>query len=77
MNEIVKKEIEIQISQINRDLRSVIDRGFPAKEFISSHFIGIRMLVDYCERLALEGENALGKSNSNVWNCDQENQEAG
>ena len=57
MNERVKREFEIQVKQINRELETAID--IPTKELITMHFNGIRMLIDYCEQLALEGEAAI------------------
>lgn len=49
-----KKEFEKQVSQINHDLQSVIDETIPTTELLVMNFDGIRLLVDQCEKLALE-----------------------
>ena len=64
MNEIVKKEIEINVKQISRELQNIVNGGMPTKELTKTHFEGIRMLVDYCEKLVIDGENAM-ESNMN------------
>mgnify|MGYP003297553592 CR=1 FL=1 len=54
MSEAVKREIEINAKQIMRDLQTIIDGGMPTEDLTKTHFEGIRMLVDHCEKLALE-----------------------
>ena len=61
MNELVKREFTIQVKQINRELESVINGESIPKELTQMQFDGIRMLLDYCEKLAQEGENAIDK----------------
>ena len=59
MREIVKRELEKNLKEINSNFGFVIDEKLPTNEIIKKEFEGIRMLVDYCERLALEGESAI------------------
>lgn len=59
MTETVRKEYERQVRQINSDLIEIIEDSLPTHEITKIHFNGIRILVDYCERLALEGESAI------------------
>ena len=53
MSETTKKELEINVKQITRELQCVVDGGIPTEDLTKAHFEGIRMLVDHCEQLAL------------------------
>lgn len=59
MDEKVKKELEKQINQINKDFEFILDGSLPTDELIKMEFKGIRILIDYCEKLALEGKKAI------------------
>ncbi len=59
MNETVKNEIEKQIKAINQNLEIVLNNKLPTEELVKQEFRCIRILVDYCEKLVLEGESAI------------------
>ena len=59
MNEAVKNEIEKQIKLINQNLEFVMNNESPTEELVKQEFGCIRILVDYCEKLVLEGESAI------------------
>ena len=59
MNELVKKELEKNMKVINENLRIILEGEFPNAELIKMEFDGIRILIDYCEKLAVEGESAI------------------
>ena len=59
MNELVKKELEKNMKVINENLRIILEGKFPNAELIKMEFDSIRILIDYCEKLAVEGENAI------------------
>ena len=59
MNENVKKELDRTINRINKDFSYVQDERLSTDELIKMQFDGIRILVNYCENLALRGEEAL------------------
>lgn len=59
MDTLVKKEIEKNLKEINRNFGFIIDEKLPTSDIIKKEFEGIRILVNYCERLALEGSNAI------------------
>jgi len=56
---LVKKELEKNLNAINNDLSTIINGETLTDELIKNGFNGIRILVDYCEKLALEGANAI------------------
>ncbi|MGN8888051.1 hypothetical protein [Blautia sp. HCP28S3_G10] len=61
MNQVVDKEIRKHICALHKDMDMVLkllDCDMP-EDIIKLHFEGIRILVDYCEKLALEGETAI------------------
>lgn len=63
MNKNVKKEFDKQVKQINHELSRVMDlvnENIP-KDLIKLEFDSIRVLVDYCEKLAVEGQSAIEK----------------
>lgn len=59
MNALVKKEIENNLRAINNDMNCIINGENLPDELIKMEFEGIRILVDYSEKLALEGESAI------------------
>ena len=59
MNELVKKELEKNMKVINENLRIILESEFPNAELIKMEFDCIRILIDYCEKLAVEGESAI------------------
>lgn len=59
MDALVKKELEKNLNAINNDLSTIINGETLTDELIKNGFNGIRILVDYCEKLALEGVNAI------------------
>lgn len=59
MNALVKKEIENNLRAINNDMNGILNGENLPDELIKTGFDGIRILVDYSEKLALEGESAI------------------
>ena len=59
MNELVKKELEKNVKAINENLGIIMEGKLPNAELIKMEFDGIRILIDYCEKLAVEGESAI------------------
>lgn len=59
MNELAKKEFEKNVKAINQNLDFVVNAQLPTNELIKMQFDSIRILIDYCEKLALEGESAI------------------
>ena len=59
MNELVKKELVRNVKAINNNINDVIEEKVPTKELIKLEFEGIRCLIDYCEKIAIEGESAI------------------
>lgn len=59
MDALVKKELEKNLNAINSDLSTIINGETLTDELIKNGFNGIRILVDYCEKLALEGTSAI------------------
>lgn len=59
MDALVKKELEKNMNAINSDLSTIINGETLTDELIKNGFNGIRILVDYCEKLALEGAKAI------------------
>lgn len=59
MNELVKKELEKNVKAINENLSIILEGKLPTAELIKMGFDCIRILIDYCEKLAVEGESAI------------------
>lgn len=59
MNELAKKEFEKNVKAINQNLDFVVKGQLPTSELIKMQFDSIRILIDYCEKLALDGESAI------------------
>lgn len=44
---------------INENLSIILEGKLPTTELIRMGFDSIRILIDYCEKLAVEGESAI------------------
>ena len=44
---------------LHENLRIILESKFPNAELIKMEFDSIRILIDYCEKLAVEGESAI------------------
>ena len=59
MNELVKKIMEKNRKAIDENFRIIMEDKLPTAELIKLGFESIRILIDYSEKLALEGESAI------------------
>lgn len=59
MNELVKKIMEKNRKSIDENFRIIMEDKLPTAELIKLEFESIRSLIDYSEKLALEGESAI------------------
>ena len=59
MNELVKKIMEKNRKAIDEIFRIIMEDKLPTAELIKLEFESIRSLIDYSEKLALEGERAI------------------
>lgn len=59
MDEKVKKELIKNIDEINKNFQFILNGSLPTKEIIVLEFEGIKILINYCEKLALNGEEAI------------------
>ena len=59
MNELVKKIMEKNRKAIDENFRIIMEDKLPTAELIKLGFESIRSLIDYSEKLALEGESAI------------------
>lgn len=59
MNELVKKELVKNVKAINNCLNYIVEEKLPTKELIKLEFESIRCLIDYSEKIAIEGESAI------------------
>ena len=59
MNELVKKKMGKNRKAINENFRIIMEDKLPTTELIRLEFESIRSLIDYSEKLALEGESAI------------------
>ena len=59
MNELVKKIMEKNRKSIDENFRIIMEDKLPTAELIKLEFASIRSLIDYSEKLALEGESAI------------------
>ena len=59
MTDIVKNELERNVKELERCVELIVPYTNPKEEIIRLNFESIRMLVDYCEGLSLEGEPAM------------------
>ena len=58
MNELVKKIMEKNRKSINENFRIIMEDKLPT-ELIKLEFESIRSLIEYSDKLALEGESAI------------------
>ena len=47
------------MKEINENLRIILEGKLPTAELIKMEFDSIRHLIDYCEKLAVEGESTI------------------
>ena len=59
MTDIVKNELERNVKELERCVELIVPYTNTTEEIIRLNFESIRMLVDYCEGLSLEGEPAM------------------
>ena len=61
MNKVVENEIRKQIYVLHKDMDMVLKllNSDVSADIIKMQFSSIRILVDYCEKLAIEGEEAI------------------
>lgn len=59
MTEIIKKELERNIRALKSSIDDIIPLSDTTEEIVKLNFEAIRVLVDYCEQLSLEGEPAM------------------
>lgn len=59
MDALVKKELEKNQKAINDGLNCIINGEFPTDELIKTEFNAIKILLEYSEKLALEGVSAI------------------
>ena len=59
MNELVKKIMEKNRKAIYEIFRIIMEDKLPTAELIKLEFESIRSLIEYSEKLALEGESAI------------------
>ena len=59
MNELVKKIMEKNRKAIDENFKIIMEDKLPTAELIKLEFESIRSLIDYSEKLALEGESAI------------------
>ena len=59
MTDIVKKELEQNIQELKHCVDKIVFYADTTEEIVKLNFESIRMMVDYCEQLSLEGEPAI------------------
>lgn len=59
MTDIVKEELERNVKELERCVEKIVSCANTTEEIMRLNFESIRMLVDYCEGLSLEGEPAM------------------
>jgi hypothetical protein len=59
MDRLVKEEYDKQKNKIIKDLDFLSENDEISDELIKTGFDGIRILIDYCEKLAMEGVSAI------------------
>lgn len=55
MTDIVKKELERNIQELKYCVDKIVFYADTTEEIVKLNFESIRMMVDYCEQLSLEG----------------------
>lgn len=61
MGNAVKKELEKNLRAINQNFEFIINGELPTQELVKMEFDSIKLLVNYCEKIALNGESAIEK----------------
>lgn len=61
MENAVKKELEKNLRAINQNFEFIINGELPTQELVKMEFDSIKLLVNYCEKIALNGESAIEK----------------
>lgn len=59
MTEIIKKELERNIRVLKSSIDDIIPLSDTTEEIVKLNFEAIRVLLDYCEQLSLEGEPVM------------------
>ena len=59
MTEAVRKELKKNLDMINSGFENVILTDDIPKDIVKMQFDNIRMLIDYSERLVMDGESAI------------------
>lgn len=59
MTEIIKKELERNIRVLKSSIDDIIPLSDTTEEIVKLNFEAIRVLLDYCEQLSLEGETVM------------------
>lgn len=59
MTDIVKNELERNVKELERCVELIVSYTNTTEEIIRLNFESIRMLVNYCEGLSLEGEPVM------------------
>lgn len=59
MTDIVKEELEQNIQELKHCVDKIVFYADTTEEIVKLNFESIRILVDYCEQLSLEGEPAM------------------
>ena len=59
MTDIVKNELDRNVKELERCVGLIVPYTNTTEEIIRLNFESIRMMVDYCEQLSLEGEPAI------------------
>lgn len=59
MTDNVKKELELHVRELQHSIDNIVSYADTTEDVVKMNFESIRLLVDYCEGLSLEGEPAM------------------
>lgn len=59
MTDNVKKELKLHVRELQRSIDNIVSYADTTEDVVKMNFESIRLLVDYCEELSLEGELAM------------------
>lgn len=59
MTDNVKKELELHVRELQHSIDNIVPYADTTEDVVKMNFESIRLLVDYCEGLSLEGELAM------------------
>lgn len=59
MTDNVKKELELHVRELQHSIDNIVPYADTTEDVVKMNFESIRLLVDYCEGLSLEGEPAM------------------